>query len=221
MRELSAGRLAELLDARLLGDPATLVGPDVVIDSRTATPGSLFIALPGEHADGHDFAAAALDRGAGAVLGAREVPVTVPQLIVEDPLAALARLGTAVVADALSAGLVSIGITGSSGKTSTKDLLAQLLGVAGETVAPVGSFNNEIGVPLTATRVVPCTRFLVSELGARGQGHISALCRIVRPQVGAVVNVGHAHSASSVRWRRPPLRRVNWSRRCRRPAGRC
>jgi len=193
MRELSAGRLAELLDARLLGDPATLVGPDVVIDSRTATPGSLFIALPGEHADGHDFAAAALERGAGAVLGAREVPVTVPQLIVEDPLAALARLGTAVVADALSAGLVSIGITGSSGKTSTKDLLAQLLGVAGETVAPVGSFNNEIGVPLTATRVVPGTRFLVSELGARGQGHISALCRIVRPQVGAVVNVGHAH----------------------------
>lgn len=193
MRERSADDLARVLDARLVGDPAAVVGPDVVIDSRAATPGSLFVALPGEHADGHDFAARAVEAGAGAVLVARELPLAVPQLVVGDTLAALAVLGTAIAAEGTGGGMVTIGITGSSGKTSTKDLVAQVLAAAGETVAPVGSFNNEIGVPLTATRVTPDTRFLVSELGARGQGHITWLCGIVPPRVGVVVNVGHAH----------------------------
>ncbi len=193
MRERRADHLAGLVDARLVGDPAKDVGPDVVIDSRAATPGSLFVALPGEHADGHDFATRAVAAGAGAVLVTRELPLDVPQLVVADTLAALAALGTAIAAEGAAAGMVTIGITGSSGKTSTKDLVAQVLGGAGETVAPVGSFNNEIGVPLTATRVTPRTRFLVSELGARGQGHITWLCGIVPPRVGVVVNVGHAH----------------------------
>ena len=193
MREVTAAQLADLAGARLVGDPSALVGPDVVIDSRLTTRGSLFVALPGEHADGHDFAAAAVSAGAAAVLCARELPLAVPQLLVPDAAAGLAALGTALVAEARGAGLVTVGITGSSGKTSTKDLLAQVLAGAGPTVAPVGSFNNEIGVPLTATRIDPGTRVLVSELGARGRGHIAWLCGIVPPQVGVVVNVGHAH----------------------------
>jgi UDP-N-acetylmuramoyl-tripeptide--D-alanyl-D-alanine ligase len=193
MRERNAGELAGLTGARLVGDPAAPVGPDVVIDSRRTTPGSLFIALSGEHADGHDFADRAVDAGAGALLVSRPLPLDVPQLVVPDTLAALAVLGTAIAAEATAAGMVTVGITGSSGKTSTKDLVAQVLALAGETVAPEGSFNNEIGVPLTATRVTPATRFLVSELGARGLGHITWLCGIVPPTVGVVVNVGHAH----------------------------
>lgn len=193
MRELPAGRLADILGARLVGDPDTPVGPDVVIDSRAATPACLFVALPGEHADGHDFAGPAVAAGAAAVLVTRDLPLDVPRLVVPDAAAALATLGTAVAAEATTAGMVTIGVTGSSGKTSTKDLLAQVLATAGETVAPVGSFNNEIGVPLTATRVTPATRFLVSELGARGRGHIAWLCGIVPPAVGVVVNVGSAH----------------------------
>lgn len=193
MRARDAGGLAALAGARLAGDAGVVVGPDVVIDSRAVTPGCLFVALPGEHADGHHFAERAVAAGAAAVLVGRELPLEAPQLVVADPAAGLARLGAAIAAEATAAGMVTIGITGSSGKTSTKDLLAQVLARAGETVAPVGSFNNEIGVPLTATRVTPQTRFLVSEMGARGQGHISWLCGIVPPQVGVVINVGHAH----------------------------
>ncbi|MHA7860487.1 UDP-N-acetylmuramoyl-tripeptide--D-alanyl-D-alanine ligase [Tessaracoccus sp. Y36] len=193
MRFLSAARLAQLSGARLVGDPGSLVGPDVVIDSRASSPGALFVALPGERADGHDFVAAAVAAGAAAVLVRRELPLAVPQLVVPDPLAGLTALATALVEEAAAAGLVTLGITGSSGKTSTKDLLAQVLATAGPTVAPVGSLNNEIGVPLTATRVDAATRFLVSEMGARGTGHIASLCAIVPPRVGIVVNVGHAH----------------------------
>lgn len=193
MRELTAARLAELAGAELVGDPLAMVGPDVVIDSRGATPGCLFVALPGEHADGHDYAGAAVAAGAAAVLGIRRLALSVPQLLVADAASGLAALATGLVAEALAGGLVTIGITGSSGKTSTKDLLAQVLGEHGETVAPVGSFNNEIGVPLTAAGVDSSTRYLVSELGARGRGHVRWLCGIVPPRVGAVINVGHAH----------------------------
>ncbi len=193
MRDLTAGALAGMAGARLAGDPDAVVGPDVVIDSRAVTTGALFVALPGERVDGHEFAAAAVDAGAGAILVNRELALDAPQLVVEDPLAGLATLATALVAEALPAGLVTIGITGSSGKTSTKDLLSQVLAGVGPTVAPIGSFNNEIGVPLTACRIDAGTRFLVSEMGARGQGHITFLCGIAQPRVGVVVNVGHAH----------------------------
>jgi len=193
MHEITAGNLAVLTGARLRGDADTLVGPDVVIDSRATTRGCLFVALPGENADGHDYAAAAVAAGAAAVLVRAELDLAVPQLVVTDPLAALAGLARSLVSEALPSGLTTIGITGSSGKTSTKDLLSQVLAEAGPTVAPVGSFNNEIGVPLTATRIAGDTRFLVSEMGARGKGHITFLCGIAQPRVGVVVNVGHAH----------------------------
>jgi UDP-N-acetylmuramoyl-tripeptide--D-alanyl-D-alanine ligase len=115
----------------------------------------------------------------------------VPCVVVEDTVLALGRLARAVV-DRLPA-LTVVGVTGSSGKTSTKDLLAQVLPALGPTVAPVGSFNNEIGLPTTALGATEDTRFLVSEMGARGVGHIRYLCGITPPRVGVVLNVGSAH----------------------------
>ena len=183
--------------ARLVAPPTTaeelVIGPDVVIDSRLATPGSLFIALPGEHVDGHDFTARAVELGAVAVLGSRPTEAPVPHLLVDDPIAGLSSLARALVDEARANGLVTIAVTGSSGKTSTKDLLAQVLEQAAPTVAPVGSFNNEIGVPLTATRVDASTKYLISEMGARGEGHIRWLCSMTPPVIALVLNVGSAH----------------------------
>jgi UDP-N-acetylmuramoyl-tripeptide--D-alanyl-D-alanine ligase len=169
---------------------AAAVARSVVIDSRQAGPGALFAALPGERADGHDFAAAAVERGAVAVLASR--PVGVPALITPDVPAALAALARAVAAAV--PGLTIAGITGSVGKTTTKDLAAQLIERLGPTVAPYGSFNNEIGHPLTVLRVTGQTRYLVLELSARGAGHIAQLCAIAPPRLGAVLCVGHAHT---------------------------
>jgi UDP-N-acetylmuramoyl-tripeptide--D-alanyl-D-alanine ligase len=165
-----------------------VTGP-VVVDSRQVAPGALFVALPGERADGHDYAAAAVAAGAVAVLAGR--PIGQPAVVVGDVLVALGRL-TRYVADRLTAATV-VGVTGSSGKTSTKDLLAHLLAERGPTVAPPGSYNNEIGVPLTVLRADRSTAHLVLELGARGAGHIAALCALAPPRIGVVLNVGAAH----------------------------
>ncbi|MEV5575212.1 UDP-N-acetylmuramoyl-tripeptide--D-alanyl-D-alanine ligase [Spirillospora sp. NPDC052269] len=170
------------------GSEPVVRGP-VVIDSREAGPGALFVALPGERADGHDFAPAALAGGASAVLAAR--PVDGPAVVVPDVQEALGLLASGVLAELPDA--VVTGITGSAGKTSTKDLIAQLIERSGPTIAPVGSFNNEIGLPLTALRADEDTRHLVLEMGARGIGHIAYLCGIARPRIGVVLNVGSAH----------------------------
>jgi UDP-N-acetylmuramoyl-tripeptide--D-alanyl-D-alanine ligase len=162
---------------------------DVVIDSRAVAPGSLFVALPGERVDGHDYAVAAVGAGAVGVLASRSLGV--PTIVVDDTVVALGRLARAVL-DRLPE-LTVVGVTGSSGKTSTKDLLAQVLIARGPTVAPAGSFNNEIGLPLTALRCDASTRYLVAEMGARGAGHIAALCAIAPPTIGLVLNVGAAH----------------------------
>jgi len=189
---LSITEIAQITAAALDGvhDPAAVVAGPVVIDSRDAVPGALFAALPGERADGHDFAAAAVAAGAVAVLGTRRVGV--PALVVADVPAALARLARAVV-DRLP-GLTVAGITGSAGKTTTKDLAAQLVGSLGPTVAPPNSFNNEIGHPLTVLRATGHTRYLVAELSARGPGHIAALCAVAPPALGVVLCVGNAHA---------------------------
>ena len=173
-----------------VGPGGVVTGP-VVIDSRQVTPGALFAALPGERADGHDFAAAAAAAGAAAVLASRPV-LGVPAVIVPDVTAALAALARAVL-DRLP-GVIVAGITGSSGKTSTKDLTAQLAERLGPTVAPEGSYNNELGLPLTVLRADASTRYLVLEMSARGAGHIAALCDIAPPRIGAVLNVGRAHA---------------------------
>jgi UDP-N-acetylmuramoyl-tripeptide--D-alanyl-D-alanine ligase len=192
MIPLSVAQIAEITGAA--PDPAAdrnaLVTGPVVIDSRLARPGSLFAALPGYRADGHDFAARAVAAGAAAVLASR--PPGVPALIVPDVATALAALARAVV-DRVG-GLIVTAVTGSAGKTTTKDLAAQLIESLGPTVAPRDSYNNEIGHPLTVLRVTEQTRYLVAEMSARGAGHIAALCEISPPRLGAVLCVGHAHA---------------------------
>ncbi len=192
MIPLSVAQVAEATGARLadVPDPGALVTGPVVIDSREAGPGSLFAALPGTRTDGHEFAPAALAAGAAVVLTAR--PVGGPALIVPDVQAALGKLARAVIDRASE--LTVIGITGSAGKTTTKDLAAQLIETLGPTVAPRNSYNNEIGHPLTVLKITAQTRYLISELAARGPGHITALCQIAPPQLGAVLCVGHAHA---------------------------
>ena len=164
-------------------------GP-VVTDSREAGPGSLYVARVGEHADGHAYVGPARDRGAVAALTSRVID-ELPCVVVDDVQTAFGRLARGVVDRAT--GLTVVAVTGSSGKTSTKDLLAQVLRAAGETVAPVNSLNGEIGVPLTVCRVTPATRFLVAEMGARGVGHLAYLTTIAPPDVAVVLNVGVAH----------------------------
>jgi UDP-N-acetylmuramoyl-tripeptide--D-alanyl-D-alanine ligase len=189
---LPVALVAEVTGATMadVPDPAAVVTGPVVIDSREAVPGALFAALPGTRTDGHAFAHAAVDAGAVLVLATHRVGV--PALIVPDVTSALGRLARLVV-DSVPE-LTVIGITGSVGKTTTKDLAAQLFETLGPTVSPKASFNNEIGHPLTVLKVTAQTRYLISELSARGIGHISALCEIAPPRLGAVLCVGLAHA---------------------------
>ncbi|MFU8849859.1 UDP-N-acetylmuramoyl-tripeptide--D-alanyl-D-alanine ligase [Micromonospora sp. SL1-18] len=191
MIPLTLAEVAAAVDGRLVAaDPDARVTGTVEFDSRKAGPGGLFVAFPGEKVDGHDYAAGAVESGAVAVLGTREVP-GVPMVLVADALDAMGRLARVVV-DRLP-GLTVIGLTGSSGKTTTKDLIAQLAVRLGPTVAPPGSFNNELGHPYTALQAGPETRYLVMEKGARGVGHVRYLCDVVPPRISVVLNVGVAH----------------------------
>ena len=194
MIAVRVAEVAAVLGAALASsDPAGAeLVTDVTADSRQAGPGTLFVALPGERVDGHDYVGRAAAAGAVAAVVARATG-TGTELVVADPLLALGRLARHVVERARTNGLRVVGITGSQGKTSTKDLLGAVLARQAPTVAPVGNLNNELGLPLTVTRIRPESRFLVAEMGARGVGHIAYLCQIAPPDVGVVLNVGHAH----------------------------
>ncbi|HET7067027.1 MAG TPA: UDP-N-acetylmuramoyl-tripeptide--D-alanyl-D-alanine ligase [Nocardioides sp.] len=190
MIPLSLARIASLVGGRLAdaGDGSATVAAPAFIDTRAPEVGGLFVAVTGERVDGHDYARAAVEAGAAGVLGAR--PTGVPTVVVDDPVASLGRLARHVV-DELAPTVVAL--TGSQGKTGTKDYLAQLLASGGPTIATAGNRNNEIGVPLTVLRAVPETRFLAVEMGARGVGHIAELCSVVPPRIASVLNVGTAH----------------------------
>jgi len=187
---ITGGRLVGALDAIDAAGADPLVDGPVVTDSREATDGSLYIARIGEELDGHQFVAAARSQGAVAALTSRPV-AELPSVVVRDVQAAFVALAHALVE--LNDQAVVIGVTGSSGKTSTKDLLWSVLQRHGETVANVGSLNSEVGVPLTICRITPTTAYLVLEMGSRGPGHIDYLTRIARPQIAVVLNVGTAH----------------------------
>jgi len=177
-------------DAFAIARADPLVDGPVVTDSREATDGSLYVARIGEALDGHQFVAAARAAGAVAALTSRPV-ADLPCVVVQDVQAAFVALAHALLER--SAQAVVIGITGSSGKTSTKDLLWSVLQRHGETVANVGSLNSPVGVPLTVCRITATTRYLVLEMGSRGIGHINYLTAIAPPQIGVVLNVGTAH----------------------------
>jgi UDP-N-acetylmuramoyl-tripeptide--D-alanyl-D-alanine ligase len=190
MLTLRADEIAALTAGRLeQADPAMLVRGPVVIDSREASNGSVFVALVGEHRDGHDFVGDAMRRGAALAITAR--PVDEPSVVVDDVEKSLGYLAGGVLRR--TPGVRVCGVTGSSGKTSTKDLIAGVLRHDGPTVAAHGSFNNEIGLPLTVLGVDSSTEHLVLEYSARGPGHIAYLTTIARPRVGVVLNVGSAH----------------------------
>ncbi|GAB4085101.1 UDP-N-acetylmuramoyl-tripeptide--D-alanyl-D-alanine ligase [Myceligenerans cantabricum] len=196
MIELTAAQVAAATGGTLHGDPDVTVTGPVVTDSRKAEPGSLFVAWEGESADGHVFVPSAVEQGAAVVLAARELPgAGVPVVVAEDPQRALGALARHVLAEVRAANpdLRVVAVTGSVGKTTTKDLLGALLRPEGATIVPAGSLNNEVGLPMTVLEVTPATRFLVLEMGADAPRNIEYLTSVAPPDVGVVLAVGVAH----------------------------
>ena len=195
MIALTLGEIAELVGGSVepLDASGIVVTAPASVDSRQMAVGGLFVAALGEHVDGHDYVGAALAAGAAGSLVTRDVEGQ--HVVVDDVVAALGRLARAVVDRlVLSGELQVIALTGSSGKTNTKDLLAQTLQELGPTVATEGNFNNELGVPLTALVADESTRHLVLEMGARVVGDIAYLTGVAPPRIGLVLNVGAAHA---------------------------
>ncbi|MCE0507486.1 UDP-N-acetylmuramoyl-tripeptide--D-alanyl-D-alanine ligase [Microbacterium aurugineum] len=194
LAEIAAAVGGEL---RVAGEDTTETVVDGIVDtdSRTMTPGSVFVAKPGAETDGHRFVGAAVAAGAAVAIVEHTVDVPVSQVVVSDAVVALGALAREVVARVRAEGRLRIvGITGSNGKTTTKNFLARILEDEGETVAPVKSFNNEVGAPVTMLRVTKSTRFLVSEFGAAAPGSIAHLAGLVEPDLAVVLMVGMAHA---------------------------
>jgi UDP-N-acetylmuramoyl-tripeptide--D-alanyl-D-alanine ligase len=195
MFDLTLGQVCEIVGGKLTGDPSIRLS-GISIDSRKTKTGDLFAAIIGERVDGHDFIEQASNSGVTAFLTSREVTgnqvVVPPSPDALDPVIhAIAKLSAHV--RALMSGVEVIGVTGSSGKTSTKDMIGQVLASAGVTHAPAGSLNNELGLPLTLLSAPLDTKYLVAEMGMRGLGHITHLCSLAKPTIGVVTNVGQAH----------------------------
>ena len=199
MIALTLDEIADVLGGTLKpaggDDGSTSVSGTPDTDSREIRPGGIFFAKPGEVTDGHNFVGAAITNGAALAIVEHIVDEEISQIVVADVVTALADLARAVVARVRPmGGLRIVGITGSNGKTTTKNMLARILEAEGPTVAPIRSFNNEVGAPLTMLRVTEETQFLVSEFGASGPGEIARLAGLVNPDVGVVLMVGMAHA---------------------------
>ena len=188
MITLKASEIAKIVGGELIGDDVAVTAPPV-FDSNSATSGSIFLALKGEKADGHTYIDSAFANG--AVLAIVSSPSTKRCIVVKDVLTALNKLA-AHVRKALP-DLTVIAITGSQGKTTTKDLLQHILESVGNTVAPQGNFNNELGTPITLLQCDASTKFCILEMGARHIGDIAALCEMAKPNIGVVLRVGTAH----------------------------
>ncbi|HET7351530.1 MAG TPA: UDP-N-acetylmuramoyl-tripeptide--D-alanyl-D-alanine ligase [Marmoricola sp.] len=194
MIPLTLAEIADVVSGEVVdAEPETAVTGPAFLDSRSPEPGGLFVAFVGEHVDGHDYAAGAVSGGAAAVLGSRRSGA--PGVLVADARQALQALARHVLAELRrgGGGPQVVAVTGSQGKTTAKDLLARVLADAAPTVATAGSFNNELGLPLTVLRATAETRYLVLEMGARGVGHLAELCAIAPPDISLVLNVGKAH----------------------------
>jgi len=188
MIPMKASEIAVVVNGTLHGSDV-LVSEAPVIDSRVAIDGSLFLAVQGENVDGHGFVDDAFAHG--AVLAITSKPVSQRHIIVDDVVAALGKLAQHVRSNLLD--LTVIGITGSQGKTTTKELLASILSSAAPTVAPHGNFNNEIGAPISLLHCTETTKYCIVEMGARHPGDIAHLCSIAQPNIGVVLRVGSAH----------------------------
>jgi UDP-N-acetylmuramoyl-tripeptide--D-alanyl-D-alanine ligase len=194
MIRLSAQEIANIVAGELVGNGSQVVSAGVETDSRLVGADFLFVAKPGEETDGHLFVESALERGATVALVERVVESSITQIVVKDVVTALGLLATAVLAKLrLSGHLTVIGVTGSNGKTSTKNMLGAVLSEFGETIAPRESFNNEVGAPISMLRATTETRFLVVELGAGGVGSIDYLAKMCKPDIGVELKVGLAH----------------------------
>lgn len=185
--------VAKAVGGQLVGANLSVTST-VETDSRECSVGSIYVARQGESADGHDYAAQAVQAGAVCVIAERQLPLDVSQVIVSDSTVALGDLARAYLEELREIGDIKVaGITGSAGKTTTKDLLGRMLEARGETVYPVASFNNEVGCPLTILRATESTRFLVLEMGASGPGHLRYLTDIAPLDIAVELLVGQAH----------------------------
>jgi UDP-N-acetylmuramoyl-tripeptide--D-alanyl-D-alanine ligase len=200
MIALSLAEIADATRGTLLLDgtaatPETVVSGLSTTDSREVVPGTIFFAKPGEVTDGHLFAPQAVEAGAALLVVDHALDLPVPQLLVADTVVALGDLATEVIARVRALGTLKIvGVTGSNGKTTTKNLLRVILEQLGPTIAPRASFNNEVGAPVTMLEVTEETQYLVAEMGASGIGEIARLVRMARPDIGIVLKVGLAHA---------------------------
>lgn len=191
----SAKKLADVLGADLLGDKEVSVTGSAETDSRLVSKGSIFFAKPGEQADGHDFVADAKSRGAVVAVVEHRVDVDITQLVVANTVDALGALAAWLIGELKANGkLKVVGITGSNGKTTTKNMLRAILSQVGNTIAPIESFNNRVGAPISILRADLDTEFLVVEMGAEGLGTIAYLAKMAQPDVGVILKVGMAHA---------------------------
>ena len=197
MLSLTLAEIAFALSGQIIrGDSSRVVSGAVETDSRQIASGGIFFAKLGEKEDGHNYVADALDQGATLAIVSRPVEnVEIDQVLVSDTIEALSELAAFVLDRVRSKGsLRVVGITGSNGKTSTKNMLEKILSSHGETIAPIASFNNEVGLPLTVLRITESTQFLILEMGAAGVGSIERLARWTKPDVGVQLKVGMAHA---------------------------
>ncbi|WP_430646640.1 UDP-N-acetylmuramoyl-tripeptide--D-alanyl-D-alanine ligase [Agromyces sp. GXS1127] len=195
MAEIAAATSGRFEPGETGATPDTVVTGAVTTDSREVEPGGVFVAKPGEFDDGHRFAPAAVEQGAVLLIVEHVLDLPVAQIVVDDSVDALGALATEVVARVRAFGRLKIvGVTGSNGKTTTKNLLRTVLEQVGPTVAARKSYNNEVGAPTTMLELTDETEFLVAEMGASGVGEIARLIRMARPDVGIVLKVGLAHA---------------------------